>query len=464
MKLGKSAVFVSQLAIIHGLIAYHALAGDTVDRAAEIETNVQAPKTTVVSVSHTTKKNSQSKAVLPRTTPQAQTGKPKSPAGLKALAPGALRISAIYEEDGQMLADLDNGWSAETTLDPWLNGRAEYYLKRGKVPMGAVVVLDLPSGDVLALADRFVADHPATQGIDRAGPPSLALRNVAPAASIFKILSSAALLDNGLDPYQEFPFVYAKRGLSARHLKKSIPGAARTSLGTALATSNNGFFGRVTDARLTRDDFAKYVNRFGFNKVIPFPILTDASTVRVPRNRLERARMSAGFGHSDMTTLHAALIAAAVAGDGHLVRPRLVSRLHGPKGQVIDSPIREPMGTAMRPGTARILKQIMAKTIKRGTARKSFSKWPKRLKHIRVGGKTGTLSRRSPTLTAYTWFVGYAPVDNPEVAIAVMVGNGEKWWQRAVDIARDILAAHFIRKAKRTVATRSKSQIKGTAR
>ena len=330
--------------------------------------------------------------------------------------------------------------------------------------MGAVVMLDIPSGDVLALADRFVSDHPATEGIEREGPPSIALRNIAPAASIFKILSSAALLDKGLDPYREYPFVYAKRGLGAKHLKKSIPGAARANLGMALATSNNGFFARVTDTKLTRDDFSKYVNRFGFNKVIPFPIMTDASTAQVPRNRLERARLSAGFGHSDMTTLHAAIISAAVAGDGRLLRPRLVSRLHGPMGQVIDAPIREPIGRAMRRDTARVLKHMMAKTIKKGTARKSFSKWPKRLAHIRVGGKTGTLSRRKPTFTAYTWFVGYAPVDNPEVAIAVMVGNGEKWWQRAVDIARDILAAHFTRKAKRTVAKRAKSRNKGTAR
>ena len=90
----------------------------------------------------------------------------------------------------------------------------------------------------------------------------------------------------------------------------------------------------------------------------------------------------------------------------------------------------------------------MAKTTKTGTARRAWTKWPASAPKVTVGGKTGTLCRREP-YTCYTWFVGYAPVDDPQVAIAVMVANGEKWWQRAVDISRDILAAHFRREAKR---------------
>ena len=102
----------------------------------------------------------------------------------------------------------------------------------------------------------------------------------------------------------------------------------------------------------------------------------------------------------------------------------------------------------MKIETARQLRYMMGKTVKQGTARKSFSLWPKKLAHIRIAGKTGTLSRRSPH-RAYTWFVGFAPADNPEVAIAVMVTNGPKWWQRAVDISRDMLASYFGRKSKR---------------
>ncbi|MCA9540191.1 MAG: penicillin-binding protein, partial [Myxococcales bacterium] len=72
---------------------------------------------------------------------------------------------------------------------------------------------------------------------------------------------------------------------------------------------------------------------------------------------------------------------------------------------------------------------------------------------VKLGGKTGTLALRDP-YTSYTWFVGFAPLDDPQIAIAVMVGNGELWWQRAIDIARDTLAEYFQKKAEKTVAAR----------
>jgi cell division protein FtsI/penicillin-binding protein 2 len=466
MKFGKPVLFIGQIALLHALVAYHALAQDG---KLAVEKTQTETKSVIVGTSGLGNANQNTIArAKTEKTDKAAAEKRKAAVRKKKLAktltPGALKLSSVYEEDGQMLADLEHGWSVETTLDPWLNGRAEYYLKRGKVPLGAIVIMDVKSGDVLALADRFVEGHEATQGFEVKGPASLALRKVAPAASIFKILSSAALIDNQFDPYRSIPYLYAKRKPTTKHLKAPGRDAATSDLGKALATSNNGFFARMTDKHLTRDDFMKAIDRFWFNKVIPFPVLTDASAANAPRNRLERARMSAGFGHSEITALHAAVIASAVATDGRLPTPRLVSRLHGPNGQVIDAPIRQPVSAAMKPGTAQIMCHMMAKTVKNGTARRSFRKWPKRLQHIRVGGKTGTLTRYKPARTTFTWFVGYAPVDNPQIAIAVMVGNGDKWWQRAKDIARDVLAAHFTRQAKRTVASKSKRKRGQSAR
>ncbi len=102
---------------------------------------------------------------------------------------------------------------------------------------------------------------------------------------------------------------------------------------------------------------------------------------------------------------------------------------------------------------AKQLRKVLSETAKRGTARRAFAKWPRKLRHIQVGGKTGSLSKRNP-YTAYTWFVGYAPADNPKVAISVVVGNGELWWQKAADVARDVLACYFDEEARRTLAVR----------
>ena len=63
--------------------------------------------------------------------------------------------------------------------------------------------------------------------------------------------------------------------------------------------------------------------------------------------------MAAGFRHTELTPLHAALIIGAVAKDGELPSPRFVTRLHGPKGETIEAPTRGPIARAMKPETAR---------------------------------------------------------------------------------------------------------------
>ena len=370
-----------------------------------------------------------------------------------SLRPGALDPKAIYPDGDQMMADLGNDWRAELTLDAHLQARAKKILDRSKVPFGAIVVMDVKDGDVLAMVDRFDERAPNAPKLSSDGPSNLALTRIAPAASVFKIATAAALIESGVSTRKEHRFSPARRRVYLRTLTTKRKNLPRSTLTDGFAYSNNGLFSRLADQKLNADDLEIITERFGFNKVLPFPLLADASTARVPRDRVERARMAAGFWHAYLTPLHAAAIAAAVAGDGSIPTPRLVRRLQSPDDRTIEAPQRGAFSRAMRPDTARILRTMMTTTVEKGTARRAFSKWPRRLRHIRVAGKTGTLAKREP-YTSYTWFVGFAPADNPQVAIAVMVGNGALWWQRAPDVARDTLAAYFSYRAERTVAAR----------
>jgi penicillin-binding protein A len=367
--------------------------------------------------------------------------------------PGALDLSKIYPDGDRMMAELGNQWSAELTTSPHLQQRATRALNRAKVPFGAVVVVDVASGDILAMADRYDEHHAVAPRLDGDGPPHLALRAVAPAASTYKVITTVGLLEAGVSPTREYPFKPAKRRIYEKQLDAPGRGAPRSSMGNALARSNNGFFARMADAHIERETAQALARRFGFNRVLPFPLLTDASTAQIPRNRLERARMSAGFWHTKLTPLHGALIAAAVAGDGTMPTPRLVRRIISPEGKAIEAPSRPPFTTAMTPQMAKQVRGMMARTVKRGTARRAFAKWPKSLRKITVGGKTGSLALREP-YTSFTWFIGFAPADKPRVAIAVMVGNGELWWQKASDVAREVLASHFEAEQARTHASR----------
>lgn len=370
-----------------------------------------------------------------------------------ALRPGPLDLGRVYPDDGHIFADLDNDWTAELTTDAALQAAASRALDRAKVPFGAVVVLDPKTGDVLAMADRYDERHPVAPTLDPEGPPHLALRALAPAASVFKMITAVGLLEAGVSPRRAHAYTSARRRVYAQHLEAPGAGAKTADMGDALAHSNNGYFARLADAHLEREALDALVRRVGFNRVVPFPLLTDASTATVPRNALERARMAAGFWHNRLTPLHAALLASAIATDGTMPTPRLVKRLRAPDGRTVDAPRRGPFATAMSPAHAKALRGMLAETVARGTARRAFAKWPAALRDVKVAGKTGTLAIREP-YTHYTWFVGFAPVDDPKVAIAVMVGNGELWWQKAPDIARVVLEAWFEAHVEDTVATR----------
>lgn len=374
---------------------------------------------------------------------------------LPELRPGRLDLSRIYEDEGRLLASLGNGWTAELTCDADLQRAATKALNRAKVPFGAVVMIDPRSGDVLAMADRFDEKRPNAPAFDDEGPAHMALRAIAPAASVFKLVTAAALIEQGISTRRQFSYFPSKRKVHNEHLGAPSRSAPRSDMGTALAKSNNGFFARLADTYLDRDLLLERAELFGFNRVLPFPLVSDASTAQVPRNRLERARMAAGFWRSRLTPLHGALIAAAIAGDGQLPSPRLVERLHTPTDRIIEAPRRGMLGRAMSKNTARKLRKMLVKTVRSGTARRAFSKKGSgSLRGISIGGKTGSLALRDP-YTAYTWFIGYAPADNPEIAIAVMVGNGELWWQRAGDVARYALDRYFKLKAARVASDRS---------
>ncbi len=355
-----------------------------------------------------------------------------------ALRPGPLELDRVREEGEKLVADLGNGWTAELTTDTKLQRAAERVLKQGRVPLGAVVVVDVKSGDVLAMAERFDRDHEAVPPMDPAGPAHLALRAVAPAASVFKIVTAAALLDAGVAPDASFCFKESPHRISAADLEGE--GTRCSTIGDGLAHSTNGLFARLASEKLDRARLDQVARRFGFNQVVPFAVLNEASRAQLPRDDLEYARAAAGFWHTWLTPLHGALIAAAVAGDGQMPSPQFVARLRSPTGDVLEAPRQGPFTTAMTPEIAAHLRKMMRETVEDGTARRAFAKAGDALEGLAVGGKTGSLTANKP-VTAWTWFVGFAPAEDPQIAFAVMVGNGPLWWMRATDVARDVLAA-----------------------
>lgn len=365
--------------------------------------------------------------------PRAETPLPapaKAPAAAaRADAPpprlGAARLDPAL---GRYVAPLGEG-RAILTLDPGLQARLERRLADSRVPWGVTVLIEPATGRVLAMAEHSEAEP------DREG---LALTAMAPAASIFKIVTAAALLEHGVRPDDEICYHGGKRRLQPKLLADDPRRDHRClSLGDALGHSANVVFAKLAGRDLDPPGLRAAAGRFLFDAEIPFPRKVERSRAPIPEDPFELATTAAGFGPVRMSPLHAALIAAVVANGGLLVPPALVEAAEGVTAPVPAAPLR-----VVDERVAGELGEMMRTTVTDGTARRAFRRGAGPLRGVAVAGKTGSLTDPSP-YRDYSWFVGYAPVEQPRIAVATLVVNDRIWRVRAPTVAREALEAYF---------------------
>jgi cell division protein FtsI/penicillin-binding protein 2 len=327
--------------------------------------------------------------------------------------------------DGRITAPTSRGRDLALFLAPAWQTQAERLLAETDASLGGVVVMDL-DGRVLALAGRS-----AKTG-DR---PDLALDPWAPSASVFKVVTAAALVDAGVSPRAEVCVHGGAGGLVADNLVDDARRDDRcASLAAALAHSNNAIVGKLAARTLRSDVLARYAAAFGYNRPVPFG---RPSTADIPDGPLELARTAAGFWHSDLSPVGGAVVAATLASGGLAVTPRIFD-----DGEPAVAPPR-----VLAAETARSVAAMLAGTTELGTARTAFHDGRGRpYLRVRVAGKTGTLSRRPVAGLApldFSWFVGFAPADHPEVVISVLVAASPRRPARAATLARRILAEKY---------------------
>ncbi len=348
------------------------------------------------------------------------------------LDPGDLgRIEVV---DGAAIVPLPDGHRARLTLDPDLQRRLEAILARAKPIAGAIVMLDPRDGRILALAS---AARNRELGV-------IALKSEFPAASLFKLVTAAAGLEAGtVTPTTTIHTVGGGvRRLRPEHVADH-PKRERwaMTMEQALARSNNPVFGKVAVKRVGAGRLAATADAFAFNRQIPFELPLGLSQADVPEDPLALGKTGAGFGEVTISPLHAALVAAAIANEGRMPRPWIVESVTDAKGRVTYEGKPAPLGTPVRPQTARALGEMMVDTVRRGTSRRAF-RGSTAAKRGEVAGKTGSLDGKNPT-GHYDWFTGFAPVTEPEVAVAALLVNGNLWHLKGSGAAREALEAFW---------------------
>jgi penicillin-binding protein A len=321
---------------------------------------------------------------------------------------------------------------ARLSLDPELQRAAERLLARSGAREAAIVASDVRTGRILVWASRGDRDYVATP--------------LAPSASLFKIITAAALLEGGkVSTATPACYTGGEHAITARDLEGR--GATCIAFGEALGRSINGVFARLAGQHLTADDLRRKAKDLGFSGEVPIDVPVATSLIEIPADPLGMARAAAGFWSGRLSPLGALFAMQTIANGGERVRFSLLD----PPG----SATRSVDGRGLTPSVARTLRSMLEVTTRRGTCAKAFRKpdGTRALGAMPVAAKTGTLVGGSPA-RMFSWFASFAPSDRPEIAVSVMLANDVAWRTKANLVGRDLLEIHFGRRPASPVARR----------
>jgi len=320
--------------------------------------------------------------------------------------------------------------SIEVTVDAELQRAAAQALGANR---GAIVALDPSTGAVLASVSNPSFDPELLLGDDAASQWELLLADDAEPTrdratlelyapgSTFKTVVATAALDTGtagpgttFDDPVEFDLPGSDATIANANGGVCNDGVSATML-QAFVRSCNTIFADLA-IQLGAVDIGISAEAMGFNQDIgyewpvPDAVWDTGSLIDDPA-----ALGQSGIGERDVraTPLHMAMVAAAVANDGVAVRPYAVGRIFDADGNSVEETEPSELGRAMSLETATTLTQMMERVVTEGTGRQAA------VPGVRVAGKTGTATGTSEFPNP--WFIGFAPVDDPTIAIAVFI-------------------------------------------
>jgi peptidoglycan glycosyltransferase len=304
--------------------------------------------------------------------------------------------------------------TAASTRDRGLEARIDRLLTDGKTPYSAVVVMEAQTGRVLAIAEHST----------RGASDGLALRPIAPAASVFKVVTASALLEQGVSPAERVCFHGGKTRMQPAQLKDNAKRDHTCNVfGDVVSHSLNVAVAKLADRHLTPALLRAQASKWGFGKTTSRLDGEVASTAAIPDGDFDFAEAAAGFGDVKISAAFGATLASVVANDGVLVPAHDDNTVDVAPRRVVS---RE---------TARALRKMMTDTVVSGTG-KAFRQGPRL--PVSAAGKTGSLTDYQTGLDT-SWFVGFAPAEAPELVVAAVVVNTSKWHIKAPWLAKESL-------------------------
>jgi peptidoglycan glycosyltransferase len=303
---------------------------------------------------------------------------------------------------------------------------------------GAVVALEPTTGRVLAMVSTptFDPNNFASHDFEAVGElgeqlnadPREPLINrgigtTLPPGSTFKLVTAAAAIESGNYDAQSmvpggFRFQLPQSETTIGNYDGGNCGGRRITMTQALQVSCNVSFLSLAN-ELGTEAMADQAEKFGFNDTALEDLGGQAESL-YPRDMDAPQTAMSGIGQSSVTAtpLQMAMVAAAIANDGDVMRPYVVDEVRAPNLSVLDRTDPQSISKAISSSTADELTEMMVATVATGTAT------PAQIPGMDVAGKTGT-AQSTADRPPYAWFVSFAPADDPQVAVAVLVQSSD---------------------------------------
>lgn len=337
------------------------------------------------------------------------------------------------------------GDSVFTTLDVGLQEVA--YQSIG-IYKGAVIVSEPSTGKILAMVskpdfdpneidaiwDDLIKDETSTVLLNRA------TQGLYPPGSTFKIVTALEYIRENPDTYNHYGYQCNGRFSLGQDVINCYHGTVHGSedFTKSFAKSCNASFANI-GMKLDRNKFGNTLDSLLFNEKLPVSFAYNRSRLVIDEDTSDSAiiQASIGQGTTQITPLHLNMITCAIANNGVLMKPYLVDCVKNNDGNIIKQFNPDTYRRLMSEEEAAALNGLMQEVVKSGTGTRLSG-----LSYT-AAGKTGSAEYNSVKTDSHAWFTGFAPAEDPEVCVTIIIEGAGSGGDYAVPIAKRIFDEYF---------------------
>lgn len=372
----------------------------------------------------------------------------KGKTGIEELENYNLINSNIPERDKveNELAGVKNpGNDVYTSLDTVLQQTA--YDALGAY-QGAIVVTEVKTGRILAMVSKpdydpnQIADiwEKVSEDTENAALINRATQGLYPPGSTFKIVTALAYIRQHPQDWQSYRYQCSGAYINGDNRINCFHGSVHGSVDfmTSFAKSCNSSFANI-GMQLDRAGFQDTIDSLLFNQKLPVPLSYNQSSVELSADSSDEDVMqtSIGQGKTQISPMQLNMITAAIANEGMAMQPILVDKVVSAQGKTLEENSPQAYRRLMTQEEAEILTSLMEDVVLEGTGR-GLNGQP-----YTSAGKTGSAEFNQVKEDSHAWFTGFAPVEDPEIAVTVIVERIGSGGDYAVPLAKRLFDAYF---------------------